>query len=309
MDGFLILDKPEGITSAECVYKLRSILGTKKIGHCGTLDPLATGLLPISIGEGTKFSNYLTNKDKLYEVGIKFGLETDTGDITGKIVSKSQKSYSLNNLETEVKKTEGYQEQLPPMYSALKVKGKPLYYWARKGVYLSREERKVNVSEVTLIDHNKKEAKLRIACSKGTYIRGLVEDLGRRMKEHYPTNSPNEKDYEILFHEKALKENGDLFYDTVEIRNNNGNNSSFIHQIEIENLRIDLSNNGSTYNTISTTFQIMSGNDTIPPNLFSNVNLNIELANLDVAYMRGYFGNITVSNEVNTNINALKKTS
>ncbi len=182
MDGFLILDKPEGITSAECVYKLRSILGTKKIGHCGTLDPLATGLLPISIGEGTKFSNYLTNKDKLYEVGIKFGLETDTGDITGKIVSKSQKSYSLNNLETEVKKTEGYQEQLPPMYSALKVKGKPLYYWARKGVYLSREERKVNVSEVTLIDHNKKEAKLRIACSKGTYIRGLVEDLGRRMK-------------------------------------------------------------------------------------------------------------------------------
>ena len=182
MDGFLILDKPEGITSAECVYKLRSILGTKKIGHCGTLDPLATGLLPISIGEGTKFSNYLTNKDKLYEVGIKFGLETDTGDITGKIVSKSQKSYSLNNLETEVKKTEGYQEQLPPMYSALKVKGKPLYYWVRKGVYLSRVERKVNVSEVTLIDHNKKEAKLRIACSKGTYIRGLVEDLGRRMK-------------------------------------------------------------------------------------------------------------------------------
>ena len=182
MDGFLILDKPEGITSAECVYKLRSILGTKKIGHCGTLDPLATGLLPISIGEGTKFSNYLTDKDKLYEVVIKFGLETDTGDITGKIVSKSQKSYSLNSLETEVKRIEGFQDQLPPMYSALKVKGKPLYYWARRGVFLSREERKINVSEVTLIEHNNKEAKLRIACSKGTYIRGLVEDLGRRIK-------------------------------------------------------------------------------------------------------------------------------
>ena len=182
MDGFLILDKPEGITSAECVYKLRSILGIKKIGHCGTLDPLATGLLPISIGEGTKFSNYLTDKDKLYEVVIKFGLETDTGDITGKIVSKSQKSYSLSSLETEVKKIEGFQDQLPPMYSALKVKGKPLYYWARRGVFLSREERKINVSEVTLIEHNNKEAKLRIACSKGTYIRGLVEDLGRRIK-------------------------------------------------------------------------------------------------------------------------------
>ena len=182
MDGFLILDKPTGITSAECVYKLRSVLGIKKIGHCGTLDPLATGLLPISIGEGTKFSNYLTDKDKLYEVVIKFGLETDTGDITGKIVSKSQKSYSLSSLETEIKKIEGFQDQLPPMYSALKVKGKPLYYWARRGVFLSREERKINVSEVTLIEHNNKEAKLRIACSKGTYIRGLVEDLGRRIK-------------------------------------------------------------------------------------------------------------------------------
>ncbi len=182
MDGFLILDKPVGITSAECVYRLRSILGIKKIGHCGTLDPLATGLLPISIGEGTKFSNYLTDKDKLYDVGIKFGLETDTGDITGKIVSESQKSYSLHCLETEVKKIEGSQDQLPPMYSALKVQGKPLYYWARKGVFLSREERKINVSKVTLIEHNKKEAKLRIACSKGTYIRGLVEDLGRRIK-------------------------------------------------------------------------------------------------------------------------------
>ena len=182
MDGFLILDKPTGITSAQCVYKLRSVLGIKKIGHCGTLDPLATGLLPISIGEGTKFSNYLTDKDKLYEVVIKFGLETDTGDITGKIVSKSQKSYSLSSLETEVKKIEGFQDQLPPMYSAIKVKGKPLYYWARRGVFLSRKERKINVSEVTLIEHNNKEAKLRIACSKGTYIRGLAEDLGRRIK-------------------------------------------------------------------------------------------------------------------------------
>ena len=182
MEGFLILDKPTGITSAQCVYKLRSVLGIKKIGHCGTLDPLATGLLPISIGEGTKFSNYLTDKDKLYEVVIKFGLETDTGDITGKIVSKAQKSYSLSSLETEVKKIEGFQDQLPPMYSALKVKGKPLYYWARRGVFLSRKERKINVSEVTLIEHNNKEAKLRIACSKGTYIRGLAEDLGRRIK-------------------------------------------------------------------------------------------------------------------------------
>ena len=136
----------------------------------------------------------------------------------------------------------------------------------------------------------------------------LYEILFNRLSFNYSATSNIDGNFFLIIHlPGALKENGDLFYDTVEIRNNNGNNSSFIHQIEIENLRIDLSNNGSTYNTISTTFQIMSGNDTIPPNLFSNVNLNIELANLDVAYMRGYFGNITVSNEVNTNINALKK--
>ena len=88
MNGFLILDKPEGLTSAQCVYKLRSKLGIKKIGHCGTLDPLATGLLPICIGEATKFSNFASNLDKVYEVGLKFGIETDTGDITGNIVSK-----------------------------------------------------------------------------------------------------------------------------------------------------------------------------------------------------------------------------
>ena len=136
----------------------------------------------------------------------------------------------------------------------------------------------------------------------------LHEILFNRLSFNYSATSNIDGNFFLIIHlPGALKENGDLFYDTVEIQNNNGNNSSFIHQIEIENLRIDLSNNGSTYNTISTTFQIMSGNDTIPPNLFSNVNLNIELANLDVAYMRGYFGNITVSNEVNTNINALKK--
>ena len=130
------------------------------------------------------------------------------------------------------------------------------------------------------------------------------------MSFNYTATSNIEGNFFLIIHlQNALKENGDLFYDTVEIRNDNVNNNSFNHQIEIENLRIDLSNNGSTYNTISTTFQIMSGNDTIPPNLFSNVNLNIELANLDVAYMRGYFGNTTISNVVNTNFNALNKLS
>ena len=138
----------------------------------------------------------------------------------------------------------------------------------------------------------------------------LHEILFNNLSFNYTATSNIEGNFFLIIHlQNALRENGDLFYDTVEIRNDNGNNNSFNHQIEIENLRIDLSNNGSTYNTISTTFQIMSGNDTIPPNLFSNVNLNIELANLDVAYMRGYFGNTTISNVVNTNFNALNKLS
>ena len=136
----------------------------------------------------------------------------------------------------------------------------------------------------------------------------LHEILFNRLNFNYSATSNIDGNFFLIIHiPTALKENGDLFYDTVEIRNDNGNNNSFIHQIEIENLRIDLSNNGSTYNTISTTFQIMSGNDTIPPNFFSNVNLSIELANLDVGYMRGYFGNTAVNSEVNTNINVLKK--
>ena len=138
----------------------------------------------------------------------------------------------------------------------------------------------------------------------------LHEILFNRLNFNYSATSNIDGNFFLILHiPTALKENGDLFYDTVEIRNDNGNNNSFIHQIEIENLRIDLSNNGSTYNTISTTFQIMSGNDTIPPNFFSNVNLSIELANLDVGYMRGYFGNTAVNSEVNTNINVLKKLS
>ena len=136
----------------------------------------------------------------------------------------------------------------------------------------------------------------------------LHEILFNKLSFNYSATSNIDGNFFLIIHlPNALKENGELYYDTVEIRNDNGNNNSFIHQIEIENLRLYLSNNGATYNTISTTFQIMSGNDTIPPNLFSNVNLNIELGNLDVAYMRGYFGNTIVSNEISTNIDALKK--
>ena len=181
MDGFLILDKPKGMTSAQCVYKLRSILGTKRIGHCGTLDPLATGLLPICVGEATKFSDYTTNLDKVYEVGIKFGVETDTGDITGKIISKKDPYGIDQGLNKQLKKLEGVHFQMPPMHSAIKKNGKPLYYWARKGVYLYRDPRRIEIKSINLLNRSEYSAIIEVACSKGTYIRTLVEQLGRSL--------------------------------------------------------------------------------------------------------------------------------
>ena len=181
MNGFLILDKPEGLTSAQCVYKMRSILGIKKIGHCGTLDPLATGLLPICIGEATKFSNFASDLDKVYEVGLKFGIETDTGDITGNIVSNTNFKGFKEDFSQVLTDLEGIQNQTPPMYSAIKVNGNPLYYWARKGVYLHRMPRKVDIQKIELIDQSTDTAILKVSCSKGTYIRSLIEKLGRNL--------------------------------------------------------------------------------------------------------------------------------
>ena len=182
MNGFLLLDKPEGLTSAQCVYKLRNTLGIKRIGHCGTLDPLATGLLPICIGEATKFSNYATNLDKVYEVEIKFGIETNTGDITGQIIAEKGFDVSDQFLKEHLALIKGINYQTPPMYSAIKKNGKPLYYWARKGVFLYRESRKIRVKDIKLIHRYENMAKLKVYCSKGTYVRTLVEQLGRNME-------------------------------------------------------------------------------------------------------------------------------
>ena len=120
MNGFLLIDKPSGVSSAQCVYKIRSILNKKKVGHCGTLDPLATGILPICVGEATKFSKYISDLSKRYEVKILFGLETDTGDITGKEVSLGTLLFSIKKLEQVLNNFIGEQEQIPPMFSAIK---------------------------------------------------------------------------------------------------------------------------------------------------------------------------------------------
>ena len=182
MNGFLLIDKPSGITSAECVSRIKKILNEKKVGHCGTLDPLATGMLPICVGEATKFSSYVSNQSKGYLVKVLFGVETDTGDITGKELSTSKINFSLEELKAVLESLSGELEQIPPMYSALKQKGKPLYYWARKGVSLKREPRFIQIEKIKLKSLKVSEKiELEIFCSKGTYIRSLVQSIGKQL--------------------------------------------------------------------------------------------------------------------------------
>jgi len=182
MNGFLLIDKPSGITSAECVSRIKKILNEKKVGHCGTLDPLATGMLPICVGEATKFSSYVSNQSKGYLVKVLFGVETDTGDITGKELSTSKINFSLEELKAVLEGLSGELEQIPPMYSALKQKGKPLYYWARKGVSLKREPRFIQIEKIKLKSLEVCEKiELEIFCSKGTYIRSLIQSIGKQL--------------------------------------------------------------------------------------------------------------------------------
>jgi len=178
MNGFLLLNKPSGISSAGCVYKLRKALKISKIGHCGTLDPLATGILPLCIGEATKFSNYISDQSKEYVVEILFGIQTTTGDMEGTCIFNKPCNISKSSLKKSINNFLGFQDQLPPMYSAIKVNGNPLYYWARKGVFFKRKIRKINIFSIDILSSSSNKATMRVSCSKGTYIRSLVEDIG-----------------------------------------------------------------------------------------------------------------------------------
>ena len=181
MNGFLLIDKPSGRTSASCVYSLRKILKIKKIGHCGTLDPLATGVLPLCIGEATKFSNYISDQSKEYEVEVLFGVQTSTGDLEGEEIYNKPFNLNEDELKVSLRKLLGVQYQVPPMYSAIKFKGKPLYTWVRKGVYFLRQSREVYISSLEILYCEGAKAKIHVACSKGTYIRTLIEDLGESL--------------------------------------------------------------------------------------------------------------------------------
>lgn len=191
MNGIIIVNKPQGWTSFDVVAKIRSLTGVKKVGHSGTLDPMATGVLPVFLGKATKFIQYFLNGDKGYEGEMILGIRTDTGDADGEILtpipspSKMERGEELNvsRVRMVFEKYIGEIEQIPPMYSAVKVKGKRLYELARKGIEIKRQPRKVTIYDLRFTSDdidiaNDKRIAFRVFCSKGTYIRQLVMDIG-----------------------------------------------------------------------------------------------------------------------------------
>ena len=186
VDGIVIVDKEQGYTSNDVVQIIKKKFG-EKVGHTGTLDPMATGVLPILIGKGTLLSKYLINHDKIYVATLRLGIKTDTGDITGDVIKEKKVDESILEKENILKVLEdikGKQEQIPPMYSAIKVNGKKLYEYARKGLTIDIQPRIINIysTELLNIDSDNKEIQFRVKCSKGTYIRTLCEKIAELLK-------------------------------------------------------------------------------------------------------------------------------
>ncbi|MDV5083906.1 tRNA pseudouridine(55) synthase TruB [Vibrio diabolicus] len=181
INGVILLDKPTGISSNDALQKVKRIYFAEKAGHTGALDPLATGMLPICLGEATKFSQFLLDSDKRYRVIAKLGERTNTSDSDGEVVETRPIDVTLDKLEACIEKFRGESDQVPSMFSALKYQGKPLYEYARKGIEVPRESRKITVYEIVLHRFEGDEVEMEVHCSKGTYIRTIVDDLGEML--------------------------------------------------------------------------------------------------------------------------------
>lgn len=178
MDGVLLLDKPLGMSSNTALQAARRLFNAAKAGHTGTLDPLATGLLPLCFGEATKFASELLHADKAYRATVRLGIATDTADAEGAVISQCEVNVSDAELAAVLQRFRGGIEQLPPMYSALKRDGKPLYEYARQGIELERTPRRVTIAKLELLSFDGRDAVVDVDCSKGTYIRTLAADIG-----------------------------------------------------------------------------------------------------------------------------------
>ena len=182
IDGILLLDKSIEMTSNAALQKAKRLFGIKKAGHTGSLDPLATGMLPICFGEATKFSQFLLESDKYYRVTAQLGIKTATGDAEGEIIaSRPVENVTASRLEILFQQFTGEIEQIPPMFSAIKQNGRPLYELARKGITVERKSRTVQIYRLQLIGFQDDHVEMEVHCSKGTYIRTLVEDIGESL--------------------------------------------------------------------------------------------------------------------------------
>lgn len=179
VNGVLLLDKPKGLSSNQILQKVKNLYAASKAGHTGTLDPLATGLLPVCFGEATKFAHYLLDADKEYIATLKLGQATQTGDAEGEVIEESSVVVTSDAFQVACHHFEGVIQQQPPMFSALKHEGKPLYDYARKGIIVERKSREVTIYQIVLLEFDNNQAVIRVVCSKGTYIRTLVEDIAR----------------------------------------------------------------------------------------------------------------------------------
>ena len=181
MNGFLLVNKEKGYSSNEIVQKIKKKFSLNKVGHLGTLDPDAEGLLIIAMNRATKFSNYFLNSDKSYYVEIKLGKSTTTDDVSGEIIEEFEVKCSEDEVKKEINNFLGKSFQKPPFFSALKYKGKPLYKYARKGEFINKEPREIEIKEIKNISYKDKICSFQILCSKGTYIRSIARDLGKNL--------------------------------------------------------------------------------------------------------------------------------
>jgi len=181
MNGIVIVDKPQGWTSQDVTARLRREFSTRRIGHGGTLDPMATGVLPVFVGRATRGVEFFEHAEKTYETVLRLGLTTDTEDITGEVLTQGEVSFTDQRLEEVLEAFRGDILQIPPMYSALKVNGQKLYDLARKGRTVERQPRPITIHELTLLEVGENTLRLRVRCSKGTYIRTLCKDIGEAL--------------------------------------------------------------------------------------------------------------------------------
>lgn len=272
MNGIICINKPTDFTSFDVVAKLRGILKTKKLGHAGTLDPMATGVLPIFVGNATKACDILPNSDKSYCAGFKLGITTDTQDCTGKtLIERLPTGINSDKIEEALKSFRGDIMQIPPMFSAVSIGGQRLYDLARKGIEVEREARPITIFKLELLDYDEINfcGRLEISCSKGTYIRTIINDLGEAlgcggiMTSLVRTTAAGFNLSDCVTFEDLIGMNGDfsaillpiekVFSDLPKIQLNDVQTKMYKNGIKLDSNRIEFEDCGARYSVYSTT--------------------------------------------------------